>query len=329
MGVAAHATAVARNRDEPRFGDDIVLIVDSSTTHDAVDPRRIVIGLDETGDCPLVDASQFDILITRRENAPAPWVSAPDTRLEAERLASLAAAHPIAARTLADVLRLQVDLDFHAAISIESLAYSTLLGAVDFAGWLAGRAEHLGEAASAAPIRVLREDNVLTLVLSDPKTRNAITAALRDAMFDFLTNAIDDPSLPDIAIIADGRCFSTGGYLPEFGSNRDLALAHIIRIERSCASLLHRLGDRATVTFHGAAIGSGLEIFAAARHRFARPGSWFQLPELAMGLIPGAGGTVTVMRAIGRHRACWLMLGGRRIDAKTAQQWGLVERIVA
>jgi enoyl-CoA hydratase/carnithine racemase len=87
------------------------------------------------------------------------------------------------------------------------------------------------------------------------------------------------------------------------------------------------LGDRIDVDLHGACIGSGLEIAAAAQRRIARDNAFFQLPELKMGLIPGAGGTVTVTRAIGRHRACAMMLSCARIRAETALGWGLVDAI--
>ena len=61
----------------------------------------------------------------------------------------------------------------------------------------------------------------------------------------------------------------------------------------------------------------------------AAPGAFFQLPELGMGLVPGAGGTVSLPRRIGRQRTAWLALSGERIDAETALAWGLVDCIEA
>jgi enoyl-CoA hydratase/carnithine racemase len=100
-------------------------------------------------------------------------------------------------------------------------------------------------------------------------------------------------------------------------------MAHYIRSLRSCAMLLMALGERATVHLHGACIGSGIEIAAAAGRRVAHPDAFFQLPEVAMGLIPGAGGTVTINRAIGRHRAAYIALSGRRFSARIGLEWGL------
>jgi enoyl-CoA hydratase/carnithine racemase len=124
-----------------------------------------------------------------------------------------------------------------------------------------------------------------------------------------------------------GRCFSTGGHLPEFGTAKDLAAAHVIRTQRSCTRVLHRLGARAEVYLQGACIGSGIEVPAAATRRVGTPDLIVQLPELAMGLIPGAGGTASLARAIGRHRLMWLALGGFRIGARQARDWGLVHAI--
>jgi enoyl-CoA hydratase/carnithine racemase len=88
--------------------------------------------------------------------------------------------------------------------------------------------------------------------------------------------------------------------------------------------------DRAqgTVYAHGACVGAGTEIAAFAGRVVAAPDAFFALPEVHMGLVPGAGGSVSVVRRIGRHRATWLMLSGERLPAETALRWGLVDEIV-
>jgi enoyl-CoA hydratase/carnithine racemase len=151
-----------------------------------------------------------------------------------------------------------------------------------------------------------------------------MTARMRDALYEALVNVLEDPGAPRLTLQADGRCFSVGGALDEFGANRDLAQAHIIRMQRSCALILYRLGARASVRLNGACIGSGIEIAAAAAHRQATANLVVRLPELRMGLIPGAGGTVTLARAIGRHRLFWLALSAFRLGATQARDWGLV-----
>jgi Enoyl-CoA hydratase/isomerase len=289
----------------------------------------VLVAVDRAGLLPPLDPANYNTLVTTRAIAPAPWVSVAPARLDAQLAAVTATArqNPIATAVLARVLRLGEGLDFEAALEIESLAYSALLGGSEFARWLetAPRGDAGDEA--AAPVRYEREGDLVTLTLASPASRNAMTAAMRDALYEALVNVLEDPSAPRLMLAAEGKCFSTGGHLPEFGTAKDLAAAHVIRTQRSCVRLLHRLGPRATVRLHGACIGSGIEVPAAAAHRIAAPDLIVQLPELTMGLIPGAGGTASLAAAIGRHRLMWLALGGFRIGADQAQRWGLVHAI--
>ncbi|MFN3798403.1 MAG: enoyl-CoA hydratase/isomerase family protein, partial [Sphingobium yanoikuyae] len=75
-------------------------------------------------------------------------------------------------------------------------------------------------------------------------------------------------------------------------------------------------------------VGSGLEMAAFAGQITASADAWFHLPELAMGIIPGAGGCVSLSRRIGRQRAALMILSGKRINARTALGWGLVDTIM-
>ncbi|MDZ4374202.1 MAG: enoyl-CoA hydratase-related protein, partial [Phenylobacterium sp.] len=70
-----------------------------------------------------------------------------------------------------------------------------------------------------------------------------------------------------------------------------------------------------------------IEVPAAAGRLAAGPGAFFRLPEVGMGLIPGAGGTVTIPRRIGRHRTCWMALTGADVDLATALAWRLVDEV--
>ena len=78
---------------------------------------------------------------------------------------------------------------------------------------------------------------------------------------------------------------------------------------------------------HGACVGAGIEVPAAAARVTARPGTIFRLPEVSMGLIPGAGGTATLPRRIGRQRTAWLAISGAEIEADTALAWGLIDAV--
>src|SRR3546814_13149381 len=83
---------------------------------------------------------------------------------------------------------------------------------------------------------------------------------------------------------------------------------HAVRTLHSCARALDVLGSRGTVRLHGACVGSGVEVAAAAHRRIAVADSWFQLPAVRMGLIPGDGGTATGERAMWRARPLWRLL---------------------
>lgn len=293
--------------------------------------QALVIGVDREGALPEVDAGDFDLLLTTAAGAARPWVHVPIALLDrhVEQLRAAVAATPVAAALMRQTLRLTEGLSAADGMLVESLAYSTLLGGGEFEAWKAGRAD--GEAAQPCGdgplVRYSREDARVVLTLDDPGRRNAMTAAMRDALFEALVNVLEDPSRPDVVLRGAGRCFSVGGHLPEFGSARDLAMAHVIRTTHGCAGIVAALGRRITTEIHGACIGSGLEVPAAGR-MVARRGGFFQLPELRMGLIPGAGGTVTVGRRIGRHRLAWLLLTGRRVTAAQALEMGLIEAIL-
>ena len=71
-----------------------------------------------------------------------------------------------------------------------------------------------------------------------------------------------------------------------------------------------------------------MELPAFSQRVSAKEDAFFQLPELQLGLVPGAGGTASLPRRIGRQKTAWLALTGRRIDAPVAQQWGLVDEIL-
>jgi len=292
--------------------------------------QAIVLGVDRVGECPSIDEEAFDCLLTSRQSAVRPWVSIAAERIDKalETLQRMVDAAPVAGSVLIRVLRINARLDLRDALDVESLAFSTLLAGSAFAQWRDRQARTDPASQPQGPlVSYARNADQVTLTLTHQASRKAMSAAMRDALFEALAAVCDDPSRPGLILRGEGRCFSVGGELAEFGTATDLAMAHAIRTARSCVRLLADLEDRAEVFLHGACIGSGLEIPAAAARRIAAPRTLFQLPELSMGLIPGAGGTVSVPRAIGRHRTAWMVLSGQRISAATALEWGLVHEI--
>ena len=175
-------------------------------------------------------------------------------------------------------------------------------------------------------MRVDRDDHALHITLHRPDVHNALNTEMRDALYEALLVAASDPSLR-VVLDGDGPSFCAGGDLSEFGSLPDPASAHLVRLGRSIGRLLSTMADRVEVVLHGACLGAGIELPAFAGHVVARPDARLGLPEIALGLIPGAGGTVSVTRRIGRHRTALLALSGEAVDAPTALAWGLVEMI--
>ena len=293
------------------------------------DTRAIVVGVDLAGACPSLDPAFFDMLLTTVVAPSSPWVGVAARRMDDRRKAIEArvANAPMAAGIAVDVFRACDHLPFDLGIAMESLGYSTLLAGGEFRKWRQGRVRPstIVDEVDRPQVRVERDGDHVTITLARPDTRNAMRASMRDALHEALCAVLDDPSRPGMTLRGEGDCFSTGGDLAELGSADDMAQAHAIRTLRSCAARLHALGERARIDLHGACIGSGIEIAAAAPHRTARRGTFFQLPELDMGLIPGAGGTVSLARAIGRHRASYMLVSGRRVALAEAVQWGLVE----
>jgi enoyl-CoA hydratase len=237
---------------------------------------------------------------------------------------------PVAAMTLVQVLRLVGLLPVEDALTVESLAYATLQGGAEFRDWLAGRSEAPGLVAGGEgePIILERRGNVVAAALNRPDNRNALTVELRDALVELLELVLLDESIERLEISARGACFSVGGELREFGLARDPAAAHQLRSVHNPARLLSRCADRVSCRVHSACIGSGIELPAFAHHVSAHPKSFFQLPELTFGLIPGAGGCVSISRRIGRQRTAWLALSGQKINARRALDWGLVDEVV-
>jgi enoyl-CoA hydratase len=235
---------------------------------------------------------------------------------------------PQASMVLVQVLRVNELLPASQSLDVESLAYSTLQGGREFASWKLARQS--GEAwpnCHDEPLLLSREGTRMTATLNRPELRNSISVPMRDGFIEALQVLEADDSLQELHFDAVGACFSIGGELREFGSTPDPATAHWVRTVHSPARLIDKLGERISFYLHGACIGSGIELPAFASKVVAHSKSYFQLPELQLGLIPGAGGTVGIARRIGRQRTAWLVLSGRRINAQTALLWGLVDEL--
>jgi enoyl-CoA hydratase/carnithine racemase len=253
----------------------------------------------------------------------------PDVDREVAVLRAVVRRFPQASVVLGQVLRATGGLSVAAALDVESFAYSMLLGGPEFQEWLAARGDRALPPMVEEPVLVDRDGNVLRITLNRPERRNAYGRQLRDALTDALRVAAADPSLDRVLLTGAGPSFCSGGDLAEFGTTPDLVTAHFIRTLGGAGRLVHQLRGRIEVQVHGPCVGAGVELPAFAGTVIAAPGSTFTLPEVAMGLIPGAGGTVSISRRIGRWRAFYLALTGRPLDAATALGWGLIDGLIS
>ncbi|GAB2865034.1 enoyl-CoA hydratase/isomerase family protein [Actinocorallia aurea] len=292
---------------------------------------RVLIGLVNAAspaETARVLAPHLDLTLVRSGRAlPRPYVGVPDPRAELELLQATAENSPQAAFTLGGVLRSGTRLDVRQALDLESFAYSTLLSGREFAAWLADRGAAEPPPEVADPVLFRRQGDSLHLTLNRPERRNAYGRQVRDALVEGLSIAELDPTVRRVLLDGAGPVFSAGGDLAEFGTATDLAAAHFLRTRAGAALPLHRLRDRVTVRVHGTCVGAGVELPAFAGTVVAAPGTTFRLPEVAMGLIPGAGGTVSLPRRIGRWRTLHMALVNAPLDAETALVWGLVDRL--
>lgn len=233
---------------------------------------------------------------------------------------------PNAAAVTVQLLRSLVGLPSERALQLESICYGLLQGSAEHAAWLAARVP-VQHPVPAGRVIIERHDSVLHVMLEREQARNAIDRPMRDQLFEAFTLAALDSDVRSIKLRAAGPAFSIGGDLEEFGTTRDPATAHLIRGRTLPALALAPRAEILDVHVQGACVGAGVEIAAFAGRLTATSDAWFQLPELAMGLIPGAGGCVSLPRRIGRQRAGLMILSGRRINATTALRWGLIDAI--
>ena len=232
---------------------------------------------------------------------------------------------PKAAFTTTGLLRLTAQASITDGLTAESMAYSMLLGGREFAAWRASRPARVIPDDLEPPVLVERVGDLLRVQLNRPKRRNAFSAGLRNGLLEALELAETDPSISGVELTGAGPSFCAGGDLDEFGSAEDLVAAHAVRLRASAGLAICRIAGRVRPTLHGACVGAGIEVPSFAGHVAAEPGTWFQLPELRMGLLPGAGGTVGITRRIGRWRTAYLALSGQAVDLETALAWDLVD----
>ena len=172
----------------------------------------------------------------------------------------------------------------------------------------------------ASPVSLSVEDGLAWIVVDNPPV-NATSQAVRAGIETALEKALADPAVTCIVIACAGRTFIAGADIREFGKPPlppllpDLLLA----IEASTKPVV--------AAIHGTAMGGGLELAMSCRARVAAPGASMALPEVKLGLIPGAGGTQRLPRLVGAVAALDMIASGRSVRAAEALKLGLVDAV--
>jgi enoyl-CoA hydratase/carnithine racemase len=165
--------------------------------------------------------------------------------------------------------------------------------------------------------------NVAVITLDNPPV-NGLGHATRLGIVNGLEQAIADAAVKAIVITGAGKAFSGGADIKEFGSPKALAepnlLSVILALEASTKPIV--------AAIHTVCMGGGLELALGCHYRVASAGTQVALPEVKIGLIPGAGGTQRLPRVIGEARAMEMIMLGRTVAAEEAHRIGLVHRLV-
>jgi enoyl-CoA hydratase/carnithine racemase len=305
---------------EPPFAGSIAVIVDPPTVRPdllaaaaarlVTLPAVVVAGPDCTMDPGLMDL--VDVAVTSPEDL--------------EAIVAGVRHAPVAAAAAALLLRAAPRRSTEDGLVAESAVFSTLQAGPEHLAWRERIPRRTRSGDDGPRVAVHRRGSTVEIRLNRPSAANAFDVRMRDELLEALAVVEADPELRAV-LRGEGRAFCSGGDLDEFGSAPDPATAHLVRLRRSVGAVLARVSGRVTALVHGTVSGSGAELAAFAGRVVAHPEARFVLPELGLGLVPGAGGTVSLTRRIGRHRTAWMALSGQPVEAPIARSWGLVDEI--
>ena len=269
----------------------------------------------------------FDILLTdsRLSRLPA-FVE--DISIAIQELDEMISLHTQPALVLAHLLRQKAYQNVSQGLVLESLSYGMLQSGSQFMTWLNQRGDITRVLDEKPVVLASRSDESLEIYLNRPERSNAYSSDMRDQLFDFLQIARFDEAVTKVKLHGLGKSFCSGGDLAEFGSVDFPPDGHIIRMHRSPALSLHSIADKLEVYLHGVCAGAGIEIPAFASRVFGNESVEIFLPEISMGLIPGAGGTVSLPRRIGPQKTAYLAMSGKTLSLSDALAWGLIDEAV-
>ena len=170
-------------------------------------------------------------------------------------------------------------------------------------------------------VKLERHDVVAIVTVNSPPV-NALSAAVRGGILECIKSAIADPEVKAIVLTCAGRTFIAGADITEFGKPPKPPGLHEVLTE------MENSPKPIVAAIHGTALGGGLEVALACHFRVATKDARLGLPEVKLGLLPGAGGTQRLPRAVGPELAVKMIVGGDPIGAAEALKNGLIEEIV-
>jgi 3-hydroxyacyl-CoA dehydrogenase len=172
-----------------------------------------------------------------------------------------------------------------------------------------------------SPISTRRHGDILIVTSNNPPV-NALGAAVRQGLVAAIEEAEGDAAIKAIVISCAGQTFFAGADITEFGKPPVMPwLPEVVDRIENCAKPV-------VAAIHGTALGGGLEIALGCHYRVAVPTARFGVPEVKLGLLPGAGGTQRLPRVAGVPKALEMVTGGGMIGAKEACAIGLVDRLI-
>ncbi|RMB04859.1 3-hydroxyacyl-CoA dehydrogenase NAD-binding domain-containing protein [Eilatimonas milleporae] len=165
-------------------------------------------------------------------------------------------------------------------------------------------------------------DRVAVLTVNNPPV-NALSLAVRQGLSDGAARAAADDAVDAVVIMATGRTFMAGADIREFG--KPPVAPHLPEV----IDTIEALEKPVVAAIHGTALGGGLEVALGCHYRIALESAKIGLPEVKLGILPGAGGTQRLPRVGGVDNALQAMLTGRHIPASTAATWGAVDKVLS
>jgi len=174
-----------------------------------------------------------------------------------------------------------------------------------------------------------KTDHMAWVTLNRPKVMNIHNMAMRDDMVEVLNAIMIDEEIRVVVFKGAGdRAFCAGADLSEFLTAPPPTAAREVRFDTDLWGLFLKVPQPLMAAVHGYVLGSGIEIALCCDLVIAADDAQFGLPEVGLGIIPAAGGTQTVPRAVGRGRALEMLLTNRWVNAGEAHKIGLVNKVV-